>query len=440
MQKKYNDIRTNDKFGNWIVLDENDYIQMKGYRKYKCQCMCINKTVKYVDERNLKNGSSICCGNCTYKNIEVGDIFGEWTVIDNSKVKGKVLCQCSCGTKRMVNGSNLQKGLSTNCGCMQKNQHFKNNQHTEKGEEIIIGNKYNKWLVLEQVKSQSYLCECSCLYHTRKVLTRSQLLGDKNKGCKNCRLMQNLVGEVFGYLTVIGLDEEKTAKKHMTYWRCKCKCGNEITYSQEVLHKGRAISCGCKKSEFNLDLTGQRFGYLTVTKLLGRKYINNTTDSVIEWECKCDCGKTKIVRQNNLLFGNVHSCGCMNRSYGELLIYNYLKKYDFDFVEQYRINNCRNILPLPFDFALFSNSKLVGLIEFDGKQHFKPSKFNKCSEEQAIENYMVCVKRDGIKTEYCKNNNIKLLRITYEDLGTGDWIYFLWDFLYKLKLIVDNVA
>lgn len=42
-----------------------------------------------------------------------------------------------------------------------------------------------------------------------------------------------------------------------------------------------------------------------------------------------------------------------------------------------------------------------------------------------------------IKTNYCKQNHIKLLRITYEDLEDGNWIYLLWDFLYKLKLIID---
>ena len=97
-------------------------------------------------------------------------------------------------------------------------------------------------------------------------------------------------------------------------------------------------------------------------------------------------------------------------------------------------------MPLPFDFALFLNSNLLGVIEFDGEQHFRPILFNSCGEKESYENYKKCVKRDNIKTNYCKNNNLKLLRITYEDLNEGNWIYILWDFLYDLGLIVDNIA
>lgn len=62
--KKYHNIHTGDRYGNWLVLDENNFEQKSGYKKILCQCQCKNKTTKYVDERNLKNGSSISCGNC----------------------------------------------------------------------------------------------------------------------------------------------------------------------------------------------------------------------------------------------------------------------------------------------------------------------------------------------------------------------------------------
>ena len=128
----------------------------------------------------------------------------------------------------------------------------------------------------------------------------------------------------------------------------------------------------------------------------------------------------------------------MKRSHGEELIYKYLKKNHFLFKEQYRIDDCRNILPLPFDFALFNSSdKLLGLVEFDGQQHFEPFQFNGCDVETSVLNFEQCVERDSIKTDYCKKNHIPLLRITYEDLEDGNWIYLLWDFLYSLKLIVD---
>lgn len=437
MSKKYNDIHTGEEYGNWIILDEKDYEQKNGYRKILCKCKCINQTIRYVDERNLKNGNSTSCGKCLHKLIKSGDIFGEWTILEDENSNLNILCKCSCGTIKKVDKRNLRSGDSTNCGCLQRKNHFAKNQHSKFGEIINIGNTYNKWTVLKQVKSNSYLCECSCFYHTQKIIPRSQLLGNNRKGCKKCRLMHNHIGETYGYLTIISIDENLSKEKSRVYVYAKCKCGNVHSYEQNSIIKGKVVSCGCKKHEIDLNLIGKKFGYLTVNKLIGRKYISEKNrNSFIEWECICDCGNKTIVRQSNLLHGSTWSCGCMKRSHGEELIFRYLNSNHFIFREQYRFNDCKNILSLPFDFALLGeNENVLGLIEFDGIQHFKPFQFNKCDKDTSIENFKNCVKRDSIKTNYCKENNIPLLRITYENLEDGEWIYKLWDFLLSIKLI-----
>lgn len=56
-----------------------------------------------------------------------------------------------------------------------------------------------------------------------------------------------------------------------------------------------------------IDLTGQKFGRLTVIKLHGTK--NKTS----YWLCKCDCGNEKIVRASNLKNKHVRSCGCLQQ-------------------------------------------------------------------------------------------------------------------------------
>ena len=98
---------TGDIYGRWIVLDENDFEQKKGYKKVLCECQCVNKTKRYIDERNLKNGTSISCGKCGYKLIECGDKFGEWTTLEPENKSDKILCKCSCGTEKKVNKFNL---------------------------------------------------------------------------------------------------------------------------------------------------------------------------------------------------------------------------------------------------------------------------------------------------------------------------------------------
>ena len=54
------------------------------------------------------------------------------------------------------------------------------------------------------------------------------------------------------------------------------------------------------------NLQGQKFGRLTP---LYRTY--NTKSNDVQWVCKCDCGKEKIITTNNLVSGHTQSCGCL---------------------------------------------------------------------------------------------------------------------------------
>lgn len=102
-------------------------------------------------------------------------------------------------------------------------------------------------------------------------------------------------------------------------------------------------------------------------------------------------------------------CPECNNSKGEILISNILKEYNIKYISQYRIDGCINPKTnrkLPFDFYL-PNKNIC--IEFDGEQHFKQSKRFKTKLEDI--QY-----RDNIKTEYCINNGIKLLRISYKNI------------------------
>ena len=51
-----------------------------------------------------------------------------------------------------------------------------------------------------------------------------------------------------------------------------------------------------------IDLTGQRYGRLTVICFGSTR-----------WKCLCDCGETTWVRSNSLRSGNTKSCGCFYR-------------------------------------------------------------------------------------------------------------------------------
>ena len=56
-----------------------------------------------------------------------------------------------------------------------------------------------------------------------------------------------------------------------------------------------------------LDLTGQRFGRLTVLSL----YPERGAGGEKLWVCLCDCGKEKVARGAAMRYGNTRSCGCL---------------------------------------------------------------------------------------------------------------------------------
>jgi hypothetical protein len=55
------------------------------------------------------------------------------------------------------------------------------------------------------------------------------------------------------------------------------------------------------------DIRQKRVGNLVVIKQAENLLINGR--SIVQWECRCDCGKLKIVRSTNLLNGRTGSCG-----------------------------------------------------------------------------------------------------------------------------------
>lgn len=58
-----------------------------------------------------------------------------------------------------------------------------------------------------------------------------------------------------------------------------------------------------------MDLTGQRFGRLTV--LYEAEERSNA--GKVRWVCQCDCGNQTIVIGSGLVNGHTQSCGCLHR-------------------------------------------------------------------------------------------------------------------------------
>lgn len=100
-------------------------------------------------------------------------------------------------------------------------------------------------------------------------------------------------------------------------------------------------------------------------------------------------------------------CPRCSTSHGEETISNWLRKNHIKYIPQMVFKKCRNKAELPFDFYLPSINMCI---EYDGEQHYDPNSFY--NKKRGFEYRR---RNDEIKTNFCKQNDIKLLRIRYDD-------------------------
>ena len=115
-----------------------------------------------------------------------------------------------------------------------------------------------------------------------------------------------------------------------------------------------------KHSRKKLDLTGQKFGKLTV--LAPAENIKDRT----AWLCRCDCGKEAVVKTCRLRNGRAVSCGCAERGVSGL---NYV---DGTCVEMIRARTVRknNTSGMPGVDWLARKGSWRATICFKGKRHY----------------------------------------------------------------------
>jgi very-short-patch-repair endonuclease len=110
----------------------------------------------------------------------------------------------------------------------------------------------------------------------------------------------------------------------------------------------------------------------------------------------------------------------IKESCGEKLIALFLDKYGILYEREKSFKGCinpRTKASLRYDFFLPTYNLCI---EFDGKQHFFPSK--DFYGVKANQEFCKQIYRDGIKTEFCNSNNISLLRINYKQYDEIDLI------------------
>lgn len=293
---------------------------------------------------------------------ETNNIYDRLTVLEvipkkeGEKGAYKWRCKCSCGTIVEVSGTSLRNGSTKSCGCL-----------------------------------------------------RNERMRDK----KRLIMEEKLFNKNFSTLEIIDFSHYDNGR---SYYNVRCLyCNNIFTAKSNDLLNDSIESCGCvsNKLKGKSHLKSEKnnvYGDLTV--------ISETfNEKKQRWEflCECTCGNTVSVPGNYLRSRNTKSCGChkVNQSYEVKNILAELSDNNINYKTEYTFPDLLSDkgFPLRFDIAIFQNQKDNPiLIEYNGEQHYKSIDFF------GGEEYFNTLKNnDKKKEEYCKNNNITLIKLPYSN-------------------------
>ena len=151
-----------------------------------------------------------------------------------------------------------------------------------------------------------------------------------------------------------------------------------------------------------IDLTGQRFGRLTVVER-AESHRKPNGSLVTMWKCKCDCGNEKVISAVDLKVGNTKSCGCLKSEMASKLAQKY-------FTGDLRVDNRKyNTFDLSKDYGIGYTIK--------GEKYI----FDK-EDYELIKNYCWYINDSGYLVAHVVNSNkrIRFHRLIMDCISNHD--------------------
>jgi len=331
-----------------------------------------------------------------------------YTIIENTYNQKTYMFDCKC-PKNHITTVHYYRFM------VNKNKCKLCPQIIDKGKKIDINflkeefKKYNCELLSETYINYNIPLEYKC---SKKHLTKmSYHIWKNNKyKCKDCgreeagkkqKLSYDFVKSKFEERKYKLLSTEYTNKEKNLEFECPNNHKGSMTFNNFYYSKSICVECaGSKKHSIESirDIL-QKDGY----KLISNEYKDNKG----KLKKECNNGHLIDLRLNDFVTG--YRCRYCVETIGEKKISAYLKNsnHNLIFDTEFKFDNCKNIKQLPFDF--YVNKQF--LIEYDGEQHFKSVDFF-----GGEEGYKARQINDKIKTKFCKDNKIPLLRISFNQI------------------------
>lgn len=279
-------------------------------------------------------------GGHSRKKLELtGQRFGKLIVLapaENVGSRTAWLCRCDCGQETVVKTQRLRNGRTVSCGCVGTGKGFDALTYVDgtcvemlRSRTVRSNNTSGIPGVEWMAKKQRWRATI-CFKGKRRYLGSYEKFEDAAKARKRAE------EELFD--TFLDVYSGKVPE-------------SELRDIEDV--------CPPKSRDYRdqrLNLTGQRFGQLTV--LTPAENIGSMT----AWRCRCDCGKETVVMTAHLRSGQTTSCGCKPK--GTFV--------DGTFVElirskTIRSNNTSGVTGVEWVPA---TSKWKAVIYFKGKRHY----------------------------------------------------------------------
>lgn len=218
--------------------------------------------------------------------------------------------------------------------------------------------------------------------------------------------------EVYKRIRSYGYEPIDDYVNNRTRLQCWDKDGYIVKLTVDSLGKCKSYqrfspTCNEENFMFNLIKWGEENNYPSKPISYHPSMTPKHTDLV----CICECGNEFEVDFVCWNRGDKIRCNNCTSSISniERKVKEFLEINCINFISQKRFADCVDVRTLPFDFYLVDYNICI---EVDGEQHFRgKSRFYKSHKKGSIEDR---IRKDNIKTEYCKNNNIDLIRLKYD--------------------------
>lgn len=261
---------------------------------------------------------------------------------------------------------------------------------------VTLRHKCGREVVVNASNALKVLCPRCTTSHSKKLNS-----SDFKEYIKETRGAEY---ELLGEYTIA---HEKTAIRHVN-------CGFIWYVTPSKFKEGTK----CPKCSKVLPLSSDRLKEFIKEEGLSDEYqvLNEFDNGKVEAILRHNtCGSSYSTKA--IYFRRGSRCPVCNESKGERAIRMFLQRNYVEFKAQESLEGCVDKQLLPFDFVIKNYRKQILAIEFDGEEHYKPIEFF-----GGLKKYTDRKRKDAIKTQYCADNGIPLIRIPYWDFDNIDAI------------------